>query len=481
MPPRRLRKAALLAVAAVLALLAPGVPAAARTDHTARVDHTARTDPGIPPLTDDRGRVLTVRGWNLADKEHRGAEALADITERSLRDMAGRGFDLARLAVFWDDLEPRPGQYSERYLRKIERVLDWAHKYRVRVVIDAHQDVYGPAFGTHRGIPAWATRTDGLPYRPHPDDWFAEYFEPAVQAAFEHLYQDEDLRRAQARMWQVLAGRFADHPAVFGYDLINEPMGRMREGESIPDAARRIESTRITPMYNRLAAAIRRVDRRHLLFVEPTPAAGEGVPTGLGRVHDPKVVYAPHFYNAAMEAGRDYDPAAGWLRAYEAAVVHYPRAMRIPLVVGEWGPMNSSLPNMGRFYEDALTSMSRYASGWASWQWCYGGGYCALDARGRYQPNKARTAEPYAPAVAGAVRDASYDARTGVYRLRYTPARGGPTELTLPPAPRGWRLTTEGPARADTTAVRPGERGAVRVTAVPGRGEVRVTAVPGRG
>ncbi|MFF4217796.1 glycoside hydrolase family 5 protein [Streptomyces nondiastaticus] len=469
MPKRRLRKAAFLAVTAVLALLAPGTPAAARTGPDI---------PPLPPLTDEQGRTLTLRGWNLADKEHRGDEALADITERSLRDMAAQGFDFARLAVFWDDLEPRPGHYSESYLRKIERILDRAHRHRIRVVIDAHQDVYGPAFGSHRGIPAWATRTDGLPYRPHPDDWFAEYFEPAVQAAFQHLYEDDDLRRAQARMWQVLAGRLADHPAVLGYDLINEPMGRMREGESIPDAARRIEATQITPMYQRIAEAVRRVDRRHWLFVEPTPAAGEGVPTGLGRIRDPKVVYAPHFYNAAMEAGRDYDPASGWLPAYEAAVVHYPRAMRVPVLIGEWGPLNSSLPNMARFYEDALTSMSRYATGWASWQWCYGGAYCAMDERGRFQPNKSRTAEPYAAAVAGAVRASSYDPRRTAYSLTYAPARGGTTELVLPPAPRGWHVTVTGPARADVTRVPAGERGTVRVRAGAGAGEVRVTALP---
>ncbi|MET9417531.1 cellulase family glycosylhydrolase [Streptomyces klenkii] len=477
MPKRRLRKAAFLAAAAVLALLTPGTPAAARTDPGA----APRSEAGIPPLTDEQGRTLTLRGWNLADKEHRGDEALADITERSLRDMAAQGFNLARLAVFWDDLEPRPGHYSERYLRKIERVLDWAHRHRVRVVIDAHQDVYGPAFGSHRGIPAWATRTDGLPYRTHPDDWFAEYFEPAVQAAFQHLYEDDDLRRAQARMWQVLAGRLAGHPAVFGYDLINEPMGRLREGEGIPDAARRIEATQITPMYQRVAEAIRRVDRRHWLFVEPTPAAGEGVPTGLGRIRDPKVVYAPHFYNAAMEAGRDYDPASGWLPAYEAAVVHYPRAMRIPVLIGEWGPLNSSLPNMARFYEDALTSMSRYATGWASWTWCYGGAYCAMDERGRFQQNKSRTAEPYAAAVAGAVRAVSYDAGAAVYRLTYTPQGKGVTELSTPLSPRGWHITVRGPARADTTRVRPGERGVVRIRAGAGAGtgEVRVTVTPG--
>ncbi|MFI1972968.1 endoglycoceramidase [Streptomyces cinnamoneus] len=452
MPKRRLRKAAFLAVTAVLALLAP-------TAH-------ARTDPGIPRLTDEHGRALTLRGWNLADKDHQGERALEDITERSVRDLSAKGFNFARLAVFWDDLEPRPGHYSERYLRKVERVLDWARLHHVRVVIDAHQDVYGPAFGGHRGIPAWATRTDGLPYRTHPDDWFAEYFEPAVQAAFQHLYEDEDLRRAQTRMWRVLAERLARHPAVFGYDLINEPMGRMRPGEDMFEAARRIEATQITPMYNRIARAIREVDRRHWLFVEPTPAAGEGRPTGLGRVEDPKVVYAPHFYNAAMEAGRDYDPASGWLRTYEAAIVHYPRAHHLPVVVGEWGPLDSSLPNMGRFYEEALASLSRYASGWAGWQWCYGGGYCALDQDGRYRPNKQRTARPFASAVAGTTTYESGERET--YRLEYVPRPAGVTEVTLPPSPTGWRVRVTGGARADVTEVGPDTRRTIHVKALKG-------------
>ncbi|GAA0427938.1 glycoside hydrolase family 5 protein [Streptomyces luteireticuli] len=427
---------------------------------------------GIPPLTDGRGRTLTLRGWNLADKTHRGDAALSGITERHLRDMADRGFGFARLAVFWDDLEPRRGRYSERYLRKIERVLDWAERYRIRVVVDAHQDVYGPAFGGHRGIPEWATRTDGLPWRPHPDDWFAEYYEPGVQAAFEHLYEDADLRRAQERMWQVLAGRLGRHPAVFGYDLINEPMGKLRPGEQLPDAARRVESTQVTPMYDRLAAAVRSADpdRRHWLFVEPTPVVGEGVPTALGRVHDPagRVVYAPHFYNTAMETGADYDPAAGWIERYEAAVVRYPRERRVPVVVGEWGPPDSSLPGMARYYADALASLGRYGSGWAGWEWCYGGGYCAVGEDGRFRPNKGRTVEPYAVAVAGVVRVASYEA--GRFRLEYVASGAGVTELFV----GGGRVEVSGPV-----VVRRGERGRVFLRAVRAGVVVRVTVVGG--
>lgn len=429
---------------------------------------------GIPPLTDDRGRVLTLRGWNVEDKTHRGEAALSAIGERHFRDLRARGFNFARLLVFWDDLEPERGRYSERYLRRIERVLDWAHKHRVHVLIDAHQDVFGPAFG-HRGIPEWATRTDGLPFQPHPDDWFAEYFEPAVQRAFTHLYEDPDLRRAQADMWRVLAGRLGDHPAVLGYDLINEPMGEIGQGEDLPTAARRIERDQLTPLYNRLADAVRSVDDDSWIFFEPTPIVGEGVPTGLGRIDDPKAVYAPHFYNTAMEAGADYDPSAGWIEAYESAVTVYPRRYRVPVVVGEWGPLNNSLPNMGRFYRDALSSLNRYGSGWAGYVWCYGGGYCAVDAAGRFRTNTEQTAAPYAPAVAGRVTAEVHEPGSGAFRLSYRAGRGV-TEISVPPRAGGWRIELTGARTA--TPVLPGDRAAIaRVRARPGA-HVTVVVTP---
>ncbi|MFV0135223.1 cellulase family glycosylhydrolase [Streptomyces sp. HMX87] len=433
-----------MAGAVAAALLVPtALPAAAVPAVPARTERAAGE--GIPDLTDRHGRVLTLRGWNVEDKANRGEQALSAVTERHFRDMRAQGFNFARLLVFWDDLEPEPGRYSERYLRRIDRVLDWAEKHDVRVLIDAHQDVFGPAFG-HRGIPGWATRTDGLPFTPHPDDWFAEYFEPAVQRAFTHLYEDPDLRAAQARMWRVLAGRFAHHPAVLGYDLINEPMGELRPGEDLATAARRIERVHLTPMYNRLADAVRAVDRDAWVFVEPTPIVGEGVPTGLGRIDDPKVVYAPHFYNTAMEAGADYDPGAGWIEAYERAVTRYPREYGVPVVVGEWGPLNNSLPNMNRFYRDAMASLGRYGSGWAGYVWCYGGGYCAVDEAGAFRTNKELTAEPYAEAVAGTVRSAAHDAEDGVFRLAYRAARHGsrPTELSVPAG--SWRVEAGGGA-----------------------------------
>ncbi|MFG2888106.1 glycoside hydrolase family 5 protein [Streptomyces sp. NPDC048248] len=462
--------AALLVLVMTLGTVAP--PASAATGPGAEA--------GVPRLLDDDGRVVTLHGWNVEDKVHRGADALSAITERHFRDLRSHGFHFARLLIFWDDLEPRQGRYSERYLRSIERILDWAEKYDVQVLIDAHQDVFGPAFG-HRGIPEWATRTDGLPFTPHPDDWFAEYFEPAVQRAFTHIYTDADLQRAQSRMWRLLADRFGGHPAVFGYDLINEPMGELREGEELPAAARRIEAQYLTPMYNRIARHIRTVDRESRLFIEPTPIVGEGVPTGLGTVHDPHVVYSPHFYNAAMEAGADYDPDAGWIEAYEVAVTAYPRRHRVPVVVGEWGPLNNTLPHSRRFHRDALASFARYSSGWAGYVWCYGGGYCAMDEDGKLRTNKELTSTVYAVAVAGRPRSESQD--PGRYRLVYYARRGGRTEIALPQATGYRRVSVAGGgAWSDTRTVPPGKPAVVTVRSPRGAGvTVTVTTVQGRG
>lgn len=55
------------ALVTVTTLLLPG---AARAD----------APPSPPPLTDDRGRTVTLRGWNVEDKMHRGADALSAIT-----------------------------------------------------------------------------------------------------------------------------------------------------------------------------------------------------------------------------------------------------------------------------------------------------------------------------------------------------------------------------------------------------------------
>ena len=82
-----------------------------------------------------------------------------------------------RVLFFWQDLEPAPGAYSSVYLARIEQILDWAERYDVQVILDAHQDVYGEEFGSG-GIPSWATRM--IPFGMSATPW--EQPAPAITA-----------------------------------------------------------------------------------------------------------------------------------------------------------------------------------------------------------------------------------------------------------------------------------------------------------
>jgi endoglycosylceramidase len=388
-------------------------------------------------LADRHGRAMDLRGANLGKFD--------DITERDVADMAADGFTLLRLPIQWRKLEPEQGRYDQAYVAKIAKVLDWSKKHGLLVMVDWHQDVFGPAFGFD-GIPAWATRTDGIPFEEIPGNWFYNYFHPAVQAAFKHLFEDEDLQKAQVRTWTYLAKRLAGHSALLGYDLFNEPMGQIsfedvQDPQTMAEKALAFESGDLPAMYDRLIAGIRTVDSRSWLWVEPTVIVGEGVPTALPGFDDPRkgadrIGYAPHAYSTSVEDGDDWDTESGFVEAYEAAITDYPRSNQMPVIVGEWGPIGAgaAYPGNVELVWQQAASFTRFASGWAIWYGCRsanGGGYCVLDDEGALDPGRAGAWSPYPLVLDGTATDQTY--AEGRYALTYETDRGvGASEIVVP-------------------------------------------------
>ncbi|KUJ41283.1 endoglycoceramidase [Streptomyces albus subsp. albus] len=464
--------------------VAPARDAAAPTAPWPVPAGTVTTPDGRTHLADRQGRVLRLHGLNLGKTD--------TVTEERIARLAREGFTLIRLNIQWEKVEPRRGHYDSGYLRSLDRALDWADRYHVLVLIDWHQDVFGPAFG-HNGIPAWATRTDGLPFEPNPDDWFSDYFQPAVQAAFTHLYDDRDLRAAQAAAYTEVATALRGHPSLLGYDLFNEPFGPVPGDPSDPAdrlaASVALERDRLPAMYRRLIGAVRAADPDAWLFLEPTVLVGEGVPTSLPGLSDPRrgadrLGYAPHYYDTAVESGADWDPSGGFIERYEAGIGGYPTAHRLPVLVGEWGPPKATTPGNAELIRRQVASLRGFASGWAMWYDCAGedgGGYCVRDAQGRPAPGKEPAFAPYAPVVAGSPAGESYDPATRTYRLDLTAdrtTRRAWTMLTLPRDlfPQGARVSVRGTSGA---LVRPGP-GTARVllpAARPGT-PVTLTATP---
>ena len=101
------------------------------------------------------------------------------------------------------------------------------------------------------------------------------------------LWSDAKNQARFIEIWKFLAQRYANEPAVAGYDLLNEPVTET-------------SVTQWQDLAERTIAAIRQVDTRHAIFVERVNAVGkdwsETGDRNFFRVKDPNVVYEFHFY-----------------------------------------------------------------------------------------------------------------------------------------------------------------------------------------
>lgn len=396
-------------------------------------------------FADAKGRALQLHGVN--DKT---TDPSASLTDAVLAAAAERGMDHVRLSVYWQNLEPEKGRFDEAYLDNVVDAIQRAGRHGLRVILDMHQDVYGEAFGSH-GIPAWATETDGLAFEPQAT-WLLNYLQPAVQRAFDNLYEKPELRQAQIDAWTHVVNRVNGEPAVLGYDLMNEPFGELKPGESLFEAAARVERDQLTPMYQRLTDAISAIDSDHWVFIEPPNLASLGVATSLGAVHGPKVAFYPHMYDTSLESST-YDPTSDqytynpeFFKSWTDAITTYTRANPMPMLVGEWGIARPEAHSMDSFVRKSLATMDAVASGWSQFMFCFGSGqsYCPVDPDGNDRPNIGQIFEPYARAIAGKPTSSTYDFATRTLRLTYRDnGAQGPSEIFIPESrsyPRGFRV-----------------------------------------
>ena len=184
---------------------------------------------------DSEGRQRIFNGMNLCDKGYHvpGNERKTydvPFDENLISKLSGYGFNIVRLGLTWDAVEPQPNQYDEKYLDKIQKVADLCEKYGIYFFLDMHQDLYGGTVDTPAdGAPAWACLTDGAKFKPTRIVWAEGYFwGKAIHNCFDNFWADKEyngvpLQTYFCNMWKHVAERFKDHPALFGFDILNEP------------------------------------------------------------------------------------------------------------------------------------------------------------------------------------------------------------------------------------------------------------------
>ena len=163
-----------------------------------------------------------------------GAKALAElerefrhafITEKDMKTVADWGMNCVRLPFNYRLIEPKPYRYSKQGIAYLDEAVGWARKYKVRLILDLHA-----APGAQNC------------------DWHSDSLGKA------DLWESPANQKRVFALWEFLADRYKDEPAIAGYDLLNETVM-----DNIP---------LLNKFYRQLVKAIRRVDRKHILFVE---------------------------------------------------------------------------------------------------------------------------------------------------------------------------------------------------------------------
>ena len=149
------------------------------------------------------------------------------ITEDDIARIAGWGLELIRLPFHFKHIESAPYQYSDAGIVLLKKVLAWAEKYKLKVVLDLHA-----ACGAQN------------------EDWHAD----STGRAF--LWDDEELRNRTYALWRHIAKECQGEPALYGYDVLNEPV----LGTVSLDV--------LKEFYRKTIDAIRSEDTDHVIFLE---------------------------------------------------------------------------------------------------------------------------------------------------------------------------------------------------------------------
>ncbi len=153
------------------------------------------------------------------------------------------------------------------------------------------------------------------------------------------LFDDAASRKIFIDVWVKLAKRYSKEPTVIGYDLLNEPIAHFFDTAHF--------NPLLEPLYKEVTAAIRTVDKNHLIFLGG--AQWNSNFRVFGKPFDSKLVYTFHKYWTAttVDVIQDY--------------LNFSNKYQVPLYCGETGENNDEWVKSFRLLLD------EHRIGWHFW------------------------------------------------------------------------------------------------------------------
>lgn len=257
------------------------------------------------------------------------------ITEKDIAGIRRLGFNCVRVPFHYRVVEKAPYVYGAEGLSYLDRIMRWAKKYKIWVILDLHA---APGAQNH--------------------DWHSD---SAGQA---RLWRSKTYQERTFALWEFVAGRYKNEEGVAGYDLLNESV----VGDPRP----------LNGFYKALIKRIRAVDKNHILFVEGNRWATDI--ECLEEFDDDNYALSIHSYEPSeftfnlvpqlvypyKEKGRACSKAA--LKEHLSRYAHLSQERRLPIFAGEFG-VNYRGGNYGegRWLADMLECFKDFGFHWTYW------------------------------------------------------------------------------------------------------------------
>jgi len=227
-----------------------------------------------------------------------------------------------------------------RGLAELDAILPAARRYGIKIVIDMH---VGPGTSVN-------------------------------QLLSNQLSWDPAMQQLLADVWREIALKYRDEPAVYGYDLLNEP----REENYVYTPGGGLDWNRLA---EKVARAVREVDADTPIIVESAQWGSAAGFENLTPINVPGIIYSFHIYSPAEYthqgvhnrpagiaypgeiAGRMWNKEA--LEKEMAPVIEFQKKYRVPIYVGEFGVARWA-PGAEQWLGDAISIFEKHG-----WDWTY--------------------------------------------------------------------------------------------------------------
>ena len=412
-------------------------------------------------IKDNKGRSLILHGINSSNSSKKDPLFMPWVTEKDvIQETKTFGLNAVRLLIFWAAVEPKKGEYDQKYLERVAKRVKWYTDNGAWVILDMHQDIYGYAVGGN-GAPAWATDVgpyeeylekdvtdiiyDATKWEPVKKMWWLENINPATMEAYKRFWDYETypyLQDHYLNAWKQVVKKFKDNPKVLGYDLMNEPHH--------PDIASSFEKKYLNDFYKRIIRGIREIDNDKWIFFEPSAfGVNFGRSSKLEKVQDvrsgePRIVYAPHMYPILMHESVPYSSidrkqVSVWSKNRSKEVELH----RAPLWVGEIGA-DERVGDFNNYIEEALNMFDYMGASWMWWSNSPSKSWGLVDWDRKENEKLFYLIRAYPRAVAGHPISYSFDVHKAKFFLKFQTLDRvtGETEIFIPKRhyPNGYKI-----------------------------------------